>query len=554
MSGIFRDPTAGWAAVLVIVLPLVIIGIGELEERLRQRDSPLQRPIGIVRTWVLPLAAVWALIRVLFDPDDSNVGLQLIGSALVVALGAAALAALGIIVDRIRHRSHEGRRSVPRLLLAFPRLLLIIAIGWILIAGVWNIDLSSAMTALGVTSLVVSFALQDTLGGIASGFTLLADQPFQPGDWIRAGDVEGRVIDTNWRSSRIQNRNGDLVVVPNGQLAGATITNFDEPSRLHRVVVPVQVAYVNSPTDAKEMLLAAARSTPGVLAEPPPNAVVVQVDDPLMGYEVHLWVDDYTIAPRVSSDFGSLVWYHSHRRGVPLPSPAQDLYLWDGERTAAGDRRDHASILRGLRSSALLDQLDDDALDRLAEATVPARFAAGEPILEAGSEDVAVIESGSVRFLLHVDGDRAEPVLELTPGDLAVALGPDETRGHEVTLTAITDCDVLTIRSEVAGSVISRSPALNSALEQIGTSRRRRVHRVLRRIQHEHVVGELGDPTVRSAGDNTEITDTEITDTEITGNADTMVADTPNADTGSADTGVTEDADTQGSDDGGENP
>ena len=108
-----------------------------------------------------------------------------------------------------------------------------------------------------MTSLVVSFALQDTLGGIASGFTLLADQPFQPGDWIKTGDLEGRVLDINWRSSRIQTRNGDLVVVPNGQLANATITNFDEPSRLHRVVVPVQVAYSNAPTRVNEMLLAA---------------------------------------------------------------------------------------------------------------------------------------------------------------------------------------------------------------------------------------------------------------------------------------------------------
>ncbi|MEQ9164591.1 MAG: mechanosensitive ion channel, partial [Ilumatobacter fluminis] len=279
MSDIFRDPDAGYAAVLVILLPVVIIGIGELEERLRQRDSPLRGPVGIVRTWVLPLFAVWALMSVLFPAGDADVVISLVATALVAAGGAAALAALAIVIERIRTRPREGRRSVPRLLLAFPRIIVILTILWLIIAGVWNVDLSAALTALGVTSLVVSFALQDTLGGIASGFTLLADQPFQPGDWIEADGVEGQVIDTNWRSTRIQTRDGDLVVVPNGKLAGATITNFDEPARLHRVVVPVQVAYVNSPTDAKEMLLAAARSTPGVLAEPPPNAVVVQIDD-----------------------------------------------------------------------------------------------------------------------------------------------------------------------------------------------------------------------------------------------------------------------------------
>lgn len=494
MSDTFRDPTAGWVALLVVLLPLVIIGIGELEERLRQRDSALQRPVGIVRNWVLPLFAVWALVRVLFEPSDSNVANQFVGTLLVVAAGAAALAAIAIVVGRVGDRPRDGRRSVPRLLLAFPRVILLLVIGWMLIAGVWNVDLSAALTALGVTSLIVSFALQDTLGGLASGFTLLADQPFQVGDWIRADAVEGRVVDINWRSSRIQTRNGDLVVVPNGQLADATITNFDEPTRLHRVVVPVQVAYANSPTNAKEMLLAAARSTPGVLAEPPPVALVVQVDDPLMGYEVHLWIDDYTIQPQVASDFGSLVWYHSHRRGVPLPSPAQDLYLWDGVRTAESGRRDHGSVLAGLRRSPLLDELDDDQLDHLAGAATPGRFATGETILTPDSEDLIVLEDGSARYVLQLGDGRTETVLELSRGDLATALDRTDSGGHDISLVASADCDVLTIPVDLAGGVISRSPALSSALDQLASGRRRRVQRLLRRIASEHIVDDAGPP------------------------------------------------------------
>ena len=53
---------------------------------------------------------------------------------------------------------------------------------------------------------------------------------------------------------------------------------------------------------ARSMLVAAAAATPGVLEDPPPTAVVVQIDDPLMGYEVHMWIDDYSIVPRVRSE------------------------------------------------------------------------------------------------------------------------------------------------------------------------------------------------------------------------------------------------------------
>ncbi|MEQ8440083.1 MAG: mechanosensitive ion channel family protein [Ilumatobacter fluminis] len=514
MSDIFRDPDAGYAAVLVILLPVVIIGIGELEERLRQRDSPLRGPVGIVRTWVLPLFAVWALMSVLFPAGDADVVISLVATALVAAGGAAALAALAIVIERIRTRPREGRRSVPRLLLAFPRIIVILTILWLIIAGVWNVDLSAALTALGVTSLVVSFALQDTLGGIASGFTLLADQPFQPGDWIEADGVEGQVIDTNWRSTRIQTRDGDLVVVPNGKLAGATITNFDEPARLHRVVVPVQVAYVNSPTDAKEMLLAAARSTPGVLAEPPPNAVVVQIDDPLMGYEVHLWIDDYSIRPRVSSDFGSLVWYHSHRRGVPLPSPAQDLYLWDGERTAADERRDHASILRGLRASTLFEQLSDDELDQLAAGVEAARFARGETVLGPDDDGLVLLEHGAAQLELHLDTQNSVSVLDLSDGDVVSPIGRSETRGHELVMKAIDDCDVLVIPSSSAGGVISRSPALNGALDQLTTGRRRRVQRVLRRVDQQRAAEQVEALGLSATPDDPESADAPGSDDE----------------------------------------
>ena len=271
MSSLFPDSSAAWAALIIVVLPLLIIGAGELEERLRQRESKLQPTVSIIRVWVVPLITLWVLARALFDIAKDNIFLSLLGSAVLLFGASAALSALRVVVAGLADRPRQtGRRPIPRLLLALPRLLLILATGWFLIAGVWGVDLSAALTALGVTSLVISFALQDTLGGIASGFTLLADQPFSPGDWIESGDIEGRVIDVNWRSTRIHDRNGDLVVVPNGQLAKATITNYDQPNRLHRVKVPVQIERTATPTAAKEMLLDAARSTPGVVADPPP--------------------------------------------------------------------------------------------------------------------------------------------------------------------------------------------------------------------------------------------------------------------------------------------
>jgi small-conductance mechanosensitive channel/CRP-like cAMP-binding protein len=477
MSELLTDPRVVAALVIVVVLPLLIVFAGEVEERLRQRDSMLTSIVSILRRWAIPLLTVWTIALGLFGWPRTNLVVRLIGTALLLTLGAAALAVLRLVIVWVRRRPMEpGRRRPPQLLLALPRVLVIIVTAWVLLSAVWGVDLSSALTALGVTSLVVSFALQDTLSGLASGLLLLSDSPFQPGDWIKSGDIEGRVIDINWRSSRIASRSGDLLVVPNAQLAGAMVVNYDQPTRLHRVVVPVQVAYVNPPTLAKEMLLDAARSTPGVLEDPPPVARVVQVDDPLMGYEVHLWIDDFEIAPRVASDFGSLVWYQSHRHDVPLPSPAYDLFVYDGLQAGESGRPNRAEVRRRLRRSPLLDQLGEDDIERLAASAHAARFAAGEVIFSAGqTRDLYVMWQGSARIEVAF-ADGVYEAARLSEGDIFGIL--TQLDGVEPRVTAVSDCEVVVVGESAAGEVASRNPDLAGALNRLASTRRRRLERI----------------------------------------------------------------------------
>jgi small-conductance mechanosensitive channel/CRP-like cAMP-binding protein len=487
LTSLLSDPTVLWALGLILALPLLIIGIGELEERLRQRDSQLAAVVGIVRRWTIPLLAVWIVLANLLGLPSTNIALRLIASAVLVSLAAVALNLVRIGIAWWKDRPQEGRRGVPQLLLALPRVVLFIATGWILLDTIWGVDLSAALTALGVTSLVISFALQDTLSGLASGLLLLGDSPFQPGDWISAGDVEGRVVDINWRSSRIETRNGDLLVVPNAQLASGTIVNYDEPSRLHRVVVPVQVAYVNPPTRAKEMLLDAARATPHVRSTPAPGVRVVQIDDPLMGYEVDLWIDDFTLAPQVFSQFGSLVWYQSHRHDVPLPSPAYDVYMYDGVEAGEAGRMTKADIRKSLSGAPLMAELDEDDLDRLAGSAKLARFAVDEVIVDTGSDrrDLLVLWKGEARLVLAARDGSLINVMSLPAGEVFGFLGRAEGLSVDPSVRAVTDCEVFIIDEEAAGAVTSRNPALAAAFNRLVGSRTRRVERVAARLSQE---------------------------------------------------------------------
>jgi small-conductance mechanosensitive channel len=472
---LFNDPIAVWAAVLIIVLPILIVAAGEVQERLRQRGSPLERPVGTLKNWVLPLVVVWVLVVSVFQVSPSNFFVRVLATAVVLTLVASALQLINLLTAAVTQRSLlPGGRGVPQLLLLLPRLVVFLVAGWIIVSSIWAFDLTGLFAALGVTSLVISLALQPTLSSLASGLLLLGDRPFKPGDWIKTADVEGQVVDLSWRTSRIRDRNGDTVIIPNSTLSNSTLVNYAEPNNLHRVVVPVQVAFSNPPTSAKEMLLAAARATEGVLEDPPPTIRVKQIDDPLMGYEAHLWIDDFSIAPRVFSDFGSLVWYQSHRMGVPLPSPAFDLYHHDPIQEAADAMVDREELARRIRMTPLLADLADTDVADLSSGATAVRFAKGETIVGPGSEssDTFILWQGRARIL-----DRSAPdtFVDIGTGELFGFLSREGQEHEPFSVVADTDCDVVIIDGAMASIVASRNPMIVQSIGRLASTRLRRL-------------------------------------------------------------------------------
>jgi small-conductance mechanosensitive channel len=475
VSAVLGDSIALWSAALIIGLPALIIAAGELQERLRQRGSALERPVATLRNWVLPLATLWALVVLVLGFSREAFFVRVLATVTLVALTTAILQLVSYGTDRWKKRSDiPGVRQVPQLLLMLPRLFVLLVVGWFLLVVVWNVDLSGALAALGVTSLIISLALQPTLSSLASGLLLLGDRPFDPGDWIEVEEVAGRVVDVNWRTTRVETRDGDVVVFPNSTLSDANIINRSQPARLHRVVVSLTVAYSNPPTLAKEMLLAAARATEGVLEDPPPDARVTTIDDPLMGWDVHLWVDDYAIAPRVRSDFGALVWYQSERMGVPLPSPAFDLYHHDPIQEAADKEPTLDELVAMLGLSPVLEDLSQADLAEMADAARLARYRADEHILAPDSvdPDTYVLWEGRARIVVP---DAPQRAIDLAPGDIFGVMSGTARLEHPPGVVAVTDCLAVVVEGSTASAVASRNPDVTEAWNKILTTRSRRV-------------------------------------------------------------------------------
>jgi small-conductance mechanosensitive channel len=141
-----------------------------------------------------------------------------------------------------------------------------------------GVSLAPVLTALGIGSLAVALALQDTLSNFFAGINLIGDKPFRPGDFVRleTGGQEGYVETIGWRSTHLRTLSNGVVVIPNAILAKSVLTNFGatNPRLVLRIRVDVPLG---SDVDKAEALLESeaegCTSVTGVRADPAPSVL-----------------------------------------------------------------------------------------------------------------------------------------------------------------------------------------------------------------------------------------------------------------------------------------
>ena len=102
---------------------------------------------------------------------------------------------------------------------------LVVILGVATIAQESGFPIGSIVAGAGLIGLTISLAAQETASNIFSGIVILIDKPFAVGDWILVGDVEGEVIDINFRSIKIRSLDKTVSVITNSKVCSSTIVN-----------------------------------------------------------------------------------------------------------------------------------------------------------------------------------------------------------------------------------------------------------------------------------------------------------------------------------------
>ena len=102
---------------------------------------------------------------------------------------------------------------------------LVIVLGVAAVAQEIGFPIGSIVAGAGLLGLTISLAAQESASNLFSGIVILLDKPFSVGDWITVGDVEGEVIDINFRSTRIRSLDRTVNVITNSKVCSSTVQN-----------------------------------------------------------------------------------------------------------------------------------------------------------------------------------------------------------------------------------------------------------------------------------------------------------------------------------------
>ncbi len=285
---------------------------------------------GLVVVVGIALLAVWGLVepaRVAATtllsglPDLFKVGLTL----LLLAVAYVGSDQLERAVERFSHGTERITEHQEEIVLRVGQLAWLVTVVAATLT-LWGQDLSGLLVGAGFLGIVVGFAARQTLGSLIAGFVLMFSRPFTIGDWVEIGGDEGIVTDITIFNTRLENFDGEIVVIPNDRVSDRAVTNRSRKGML-RLRREVGIDYGNDPERAREVATGALRDVDAVVDQPAPEVVPKEFGDSAVVLELRFWIDRPTPPRKWRAISASVeaIYAAFDDAGVTIPYPQRTV-------------------------------------------------------------------------------------------------------------------------------------------------------------------------------------------------------------------------------------
>ncbi len=449
----------GVAALLLLIVRLT------LPERAR---AELRLPFWALVLHVVALALAHAL------PKDSGarevLGPIALGCLLVSAARSGVLLVLDVALGR------RLMQPIPQISRDIIQGLAYAAVGIAILRAI-GLEPASLLTTSALLTAVIGLSLQETLGNLFAGVAIQMQRPFDVGDWIQF-DAElkhiGRVIEINWRATKVITLDEVELIVPNASLAKAPITNFTKPTTTSRRSLYVTAPYDVPPAEVHATILAALRDVQGVRSDPKPTVVTNLFADRGVEYWVRFFTDEFHRRDVLDGVVRDRIWYALHRGGIAIPYPSHNVDLREVSEAsrAARTRREVDARTEALRAVDFFQILNAEDQRALGEMTHERLFLPGEVVVREGdsTSELFIVERGALTVSI-ARGKAEVAVAELAAGQFfgEMALMTGDVR--HATVRAKTACALLEVPRDALKRILEGSPDLAGRISEVLANR-----------------------------------------------------------------------------------
>ncbi len=411
----------------------------------------------------VPLAAFLKAVGL----EGAHSGLRL---AAVIALSWGIIGVFGLVFFDLLGR----RFGVPKIY----RDITITAVSIVTLVVVLSnsgVNFLSIITTSAVLTAVIGLALQDTLGNLMSGIAMQLEAPFSIGDWIRVDDrAIGRVLEIRWRSTLIQTKNDDLVVIPNAILTKGVVSIFSKDELQNRRWVYFNVHLRHSPNLVEKVVKDALTGTPNVSTLKPPDCITWHYHESWLEYAVRYRLVDFLPDDPTDSEVRKRIWYALHRNNIEMPYPGYNLFLTplDDARAQLKSDKELKRRVTAIENVSFFAPLSLAERQLAADGLVHRVYGAGEVMIRAGAEahDLYLVVEGEASVKIDIDGLEKE-VATLHSGEFFGEMSLMTGAPRSATVVARTDVDCYVLNRAIFKQLLDKNPSLLGQVGQLFTER-----------------------------------------------------------------------------------
>ncbi len=401
---------------------------------------------------------------------------------------------------------------IPGLILSILRAVAIVAAVFAILRMVLGVNISPLLASTALVTAVVGFALQGVLGNLLAGMSLHITRSVLPGDWVALDQIEGEVLETNWRETRLRSVAGHILIIPNSSVASAIIHNMSRPTPLRRHKLAVGASYSDAPGEVIAALVESALAVPEVLREPAPTAFVTAYLDFGINYEVRFWTNRYHNRTPVEGDVGRMIWYQFKRRGIEIPFPMSDKLLNDfmavvyhqrfQPPAAADNERCAADLMRSDFGARLfVDEngrplLTEKDFQQVAPLLRRVRYTTGEILFRQGEPGGScyVLLRGALHGRIEYEGGNHAYEFDLGPGEVFGEMSLMTGLPRTATIAVTVEAELIEIPPAAFAQMLALHDGIPEILARLVAERGQRnaaAYENLKSVARQEVIHDL---------------------------------------------------------------